>query len=332
MAGSIDASRSAFAHLYRRAGFGARPADLDAAVARGYEASVTTLLDFAAADPGVTATPAPSLPLDLRPIPKDDRNARAARRRQERAAGEQLVLWWLDRMVMATNPLPEKLAWFWHGHFATSAQKVNSPALMLRQNEIFRRQGAGGFEALTGAVAKDAAMLIWLDGRANRKAHPNENFARELLELFVLGVGNYTEPDVREAARSFTGWTLNRSSGEFRNVAAQHDTGAKTVLGASGPFSGDDVIRIAVATPASARWVVSRLWSRLAAPVRPDDAAVSALLPAYADRDIGRLLGALLRSPSFQAESVRQGLVKSPVEWLIGALRALGLRASTPSS
>ncbi|MDQ6648851.1 MAG: DUF1800 domain-containing protein [Actinomycetota bacterium] len=322
--------RSALAHLYRRVGFGARPDELDAAVKAGYAATVAALLDRSRPDPGVQSTPPPTLPLDARPGKAADAAGRRAYQQAEAAAKEALVLWWLDRMVVAANPLPEKLALFWHGHFATSVQKVGSAALMLRQNELFRSLGAGDFGALANAVSKDAAMLIWLDARSNKKARPNENFARELMELFTLGIGNYTETDVKEVARAFTGWAEEGAGGTaaYRFNARQHDDGSKTVLGHTGNLDGESVIALLAGSPASARWVVSRMWSRFARPVAPHDPQVDALLPAYGGRDCGALLRAVLSAPTFTSAEVQQGLVKQPVEWAVGALRALRLRAT----
>ncbi|MDQ6728325.1 MAG: DUF1800 domain-containing protein, partial [Actinomycetota bacterium] len=189
--------------------------------------------------------------------------------------------------------------------------------------------GAGPFEALTQAVAKDPAMLVWLDANENRKGSPNENFARELLELFVLGIGNYTENDIKEGARAFTGWQYRRQTGQFSLVPAQHDAGSKTVFGQTGTFAGEDVIRIAVAQPASANYVTARLFSGFARPVKADDPVVKDLAPAFGpNRDIGKLLRAMFLHPEFTAPASRTGLVKQPIEYVAGVLRALNLRAA----
>ena len=190
---SSDALRSDLAHLYRRAGFGATAAELDAAVAAGYAATVAGLVVPAStADPGVEATPAPELDVLAPPGKTATASARQLYATQVRSESVDLALWWVDRMVMATNPFPEKLTFFWHGHFATAIQKVRSAALMLRQNELFRSQGLGAFDILDLAVARDPAMMIWLDTAQDVASHPNENFARENMELFTLGYGNYT--------------------------------------------------------------------------------------------------------------------------------------------
>ena len=331
-----DVSRSRMAHLYRRAGFGARPEELDAAVSAGYEATVEHLLTLSAtaADPGADAVPVPSFTTaDQAYGAYSAKGAgggaagtaltRQALNRQLRQEGLSLVSWWLRRMVATTNPLREKLTFLWHGHFATAIDKVRLAGLMYRQNQVLRTMGGGNFEALVQAVAKDPAMLVWLDSNTNKAGHPNENFARELMELFTLGIGNYTEDDVKEAARCFTGWTYDRHADAFVFRAGQHDDGVKTYLGQVGDFGGDDVVRIATHQPASATWVVSRLWSHLAYPVAPDDPLVKQLASSYArDLDVTKLLRAILLHPQFVSDTARQGLVKQPVEYVVGALRA----------
>jgi len=172
-------------------------------------------------------------------------------------------------------------------------------------------------------------MLVWLDANENRKGRPNENFARELFELFLLGIGNYTEADVQEGARAFTGWQYRRQTGAFNLMPAQHDSNTKTLFGQTGDFGGEDVIRMAIAQPASASYMVSKLWSGFARPVGASDPVVRDLVPGFArDLDVGRLLRAIFLHPQFVAPAVRTGLVKQPVEYVVGTLRALGLRAA----
>ena len=209
---------------------------MDAAAAAGYAGTVDAIV--ATLTPGGdTAADAVALP-DLTPpslpgkhAPVDQRQAYNHRLGQQAAS---LVEWWVERMIVAQQPAAEKLAWFWHGHFATSIDKVKIAALMYRQNQIFRHQGAGDFTDLTGVVAQDPAMLRWLDADTNVAAHPNENFARELMELFTLGIGNYGETDVKEAARTFTGWSFDQSTLAFVERARLHDSGIKTILGQIG--------------------------------------------------------------------------------------------------
>ncbi|MGH9225556.1 MAG: DUF1800 domain-containing protein [Acidimicrobiales bacterium] len=333
-----DDARSRISHLLRRAGFGPTPAELDAAASDGYDATVDRLVDFSVPDRGADAVAAPTFtpPVAASALPADPaarREAQEAERRAQRTESQRMSQWWIDRMVASTTPLRERLTLFWHGHFATSLQKVREPELMFRQNEIFRRMGAGNFEDLTQAVSKDPAMLLWLDSNQNRRQSPNENFARELFELFTVGIGNYTEVDIREAARAFTGWQYQRAADTFRVVANLHDTGPKTVFGVSGNLGGEDVIRLASAQPATAPFMVARLWSHFARPVGVGDPVVRDLAPAFArDLDVGRLMGAMLRHPEFGSAAVRGGLVKEPIVYVAGTLRAFGLRAASPGA
>ena len=312
------------AHLLRRTGFGPTPAELDAATAAGYDATVDRLLDFTAPDPA-DATPPPSLH-----APTARRNLTVAQRKALRQAEatqlRALQLWWLGRMASTAHPLREKLTLFWHGHFATSFDKVRSADLMYRQNQLFRTMGSAGFEALTQAVAKDPAMMVWLDTRTDKAARPNENFARELMELFTLGIGNYSETDVREAARAFTGWVIDPLHLSWALQPRQHDSGPKTFLGQTGNWGGEDIVHLVVNAPAGEAFIVARLWSHFAYPVAPTDPVVRDLLPGYAkDHDITALLRAVLHHPGFTSATARTGLVKQPIEWVVGAIRALSL-------
>lgn len=324
-----DSLRSDLAHVYRRAGFGATPAELDAAVTAGYAATVASLVTApSSSDAGVLATPAPTFDVVAQP----GKNATAAQRKQVaatlRSDASNLMVWWLDRMVLASNPFPEKLTFFWHGHFATAIQKVRSAALMLRQNELFRSAGLGAFDALDLAVAKDPAMMIWLDTAQDVASHPNENFARENMELFTLGYGNYTEDDVREAARCYTGWRYNRATDAFVEVPRLHDDGSKTVLGQTGTFDGGDVIKILTHSEASHRWICTRVWNRFAKTTNGDP-AIDALLATYAaGLDVHALMSAAFMAPGFLA--TKGQLVKQPIEYVVGALRALKLRVDGP--
>jgi uncharacterized protein (DUF1800 family) len=171
-------------------------------------------------------------------------------------------------------------------------------------------------------------MLIWLDADSNERGAPNENFARELMERFTMGVGNYTQGDVEESARAFTGWAVSPGGGFIQNDWA-HDFGYKSFLGVHGDLSGEDIVRIVTATPASARWVAARMWSFLAYPVTPDDPVVSDLVPVYgAEHNMTALLQAIFTHPAFLSPATRQGLVKQPIEWVATILRAFGLRSA----
>jgi uncharacterized protein (DUF1800 family) len=333
----LDDTRSRIAHLYRRAGFGARPDELDAAAARGYQATVDSLLaGLSGPDPTGDKVAVPTLVAaagaGAGSQPQDPAARMAANLKREMAvsqADQALQTWWLNRMIVTSTPLREKLTLLWHGHFATGFEKVRNAGYMYRQNQLLRTRAGGNFETLTQAVAKDAAMMAWLDTQTDVASHPNENFARELMELFTLGLGNYTEDDVKEAARCFTGWSINRATGQYVFRTRQHDFGVKTLLGHTGTWNGDDAVHIVTRHPASARWIVAKLWSHLVYPVRPDDRIIAELSVAYGfDLDITNLLRAIFLHPEFTGAKARAGLVKQPIEYVVGIARAFGLDAT----
>ena len=317
------------AHLFRRAGFGALPDQLSAATAAGYDATVANLVSgLTAADPGADAVAAPTLSA---PVPATERRAMdvAARRALSAQLHHEfidLTTWWVGRMLATSNPLKEKLTFLLHGHFPTAISKVRYPAYMYGQNQLFRTQGSGDFDALTQAVATDPAMLIWLDANSNKAADPNENFARELMERFTMGIGTYTQADVRAGAYCFTGWRLDPRNGTFSIAARQHSTAPQDFLGVDGVNTGQQVIDLVTHSHASSLFVPSRFWSYLAYPVSPGDPVVADLAPGYAaDRNIGNLLTAILQHPQFTQPQALQGLVKQPTEYIVGCLRALGV-------
>ncbi|HET9690485.1 MAG TPA: DUF1800 domain-containing protein [Acidimicrobiales bacterium] len=327
---AVDPVRSDIAHLYRRAGFGATAAELDALTPAGYESAVDALVaGLAGPDPAGDAVPRPTLARQTGPAGPA---GSAARKAQQHDLAEQFAAlqdWWLARMIATSTPLRERLALHWHDHFATAYSKVRDPALMAEQNDAFRALGGGGFEALTVAVAKGGAMVRWLDLGTDQAAHPNENFARELLELFTMGVGTYSQDDVTAAARAFTGWTVDPATGAWVVRPRRHDGGLKTFLGQTGDWGGTDIIHMAVTAPVSPRYVLARLWSAVAYPVTPADPVVSDLVAAYGPGlDLTAAVRAALLHPAFRSPASRTGLVKGPVAWLVGAARALGLGAT----
>lgn len=238
---------------------------------------------------------------------------------------DQLKTWWLYRMTAGPCPLTEKMCLFWHNHFATSNIKVRSARHMGAQNDLIRAHAVGDFKALLAGMARDVAMLIWLDGNANRHRSPNENFAREVMELFTLGVGNYTEADIKEAARAFTGWHVRNEQFWFNRL--QHDTGNKTVFGTSGSFDGDDILRLCLAHDACPRFLALKLLREFVMPA-PNEAAVAALARCIRanDFDMKPILRDLLGSQLFFSTSSRHSLIKSPVQFVLGAYRALEVR------
>lgn len=241
-----------------------------------------------------------------------------------REQGAEAKAWWYREMLATPSPFTERMVLFWHNHFTSSVQKVRYVPALLRQNELFRREAAGNFGRLLHQVARDPAMLLYLDGAASRADSPNENFARELLELFTVGEGHYRESDIREAARAFTGWSLDHKTGRYRAYPALHDSGEKTFLGRSGPFDGDDVIAAVLDHPRTAERLVGKLWREFVSP-DPDPAEVlrlAALLRAN-DYEMKPLLRALFATAAFRDPVNRGTLFKSPVEMTIGTLRFL---------
>lgn len=323
---AMEPLRAQLAHLHRRAGFGARTETLDADLKVGYEAAVDRLLSPPAADAGAAATPAPTFVNVARPKRSDGAEARRKYRKARREQTAQAIGWWVDRMVQVDHPFSEKLTLLWHNHWATSVQKSGPPGLMLDQLATLRSLGAGDFRDLARAMVRDPALLIWLDGPQNRKGKPNENLARELMELFTLGVGHFTESDVREAARALTGWYVNPVDGTSRLVQRRHDAGSKAVLGKTADFDDRSLVDHLVDQLASARYVMARLWFRLGAPQTPPAETLTRLLDAYGPgRDLGGLIRAILLDPTFRSTAARNALVKQPVEYVVGTLRALRL-------
>ena len=331
---TVDPVRSDIALLYRRAGFGLRGVELDALVPAGYEAAVEGLISgLTGPDPAGDAVAAPTFPDIQLPGKAASASERQAVNAELRAGLMALQEWWMQRIVATSSPLREKLTLFWHGHFATGVSKVRDPKLMYLQNQLFRTRGSGSFEALTQAVAKDGAMMFWLDTETDKKAHPNENFARELMELFTIGIGNYTQDDVTAGARSFTGWAYSRRSYGYFFQAAQHDFGTKVFLDQSGDFDGTDIISILVGRPESARFVLAKLWSHFAYPVAPADPVVDDLMGAYGSGfDVAGSLRAIFLHPKFRSVEARTGLVKQPIEYVAGVARALGVGAGSSRS
>ncbi|HEY7327823.1 MAG TPA: DUF1800 domain-containing protein [Gemmataceae bacterium] len=299
------------AHLLRRVGFGATPEEIQQTVKKGFETTVEDL--FA-----------------------DDREQEAAFQDTFRRihgtlvdfeGGGQFQAWWCYRMLQTQAPLREKLTLFWHGHFATSSQKVTELPLMHQQCESLRRHAWGNFHDLVLAVSRDPAMLVWLDNEANTKEHPNENLARELMELFTLGIGNYTEKDVREAARALTGW--HRDGAKFHLRAEAHDPGVKTFLGQRGHFDGTDVVDILMQQTATPRLVARKLLIFFACPEPPEEVVTEAgELFAQMRLSVKWFLRDLFQSKFFFSAACRRTRIASPVELVIGTCRSLGVRLS----
>jgi uncharacterized protein (DUF1800 family) len=330
------ATSDPIAHLLRRAGFGATPSELSASTTAGYAATVDRLVgSLGEPDPGADAiaTPILTIPPVNRAALKTDPTAHKALVTALRPERVALTSWWLARMMAATNPLTEKLTFLLHGHFPTGISKVRFPYYMYGQNQLFRSMGAAGFDDLTQAVATDPAMLIWLDAASDKASDPNENFARELMERFTMGLGSYSELDVRAGAFCFSGWRLNPRTHAFAFDPLQHSTTPQTFLGNSGVTSGQQVIDIVTNSSASARFVPAAFWSHLAYPVTPADPVVVDLAVGYGqDRNMANLLRAIFGHPAFTSETARNGLIKQPTEYVVGALRAFGVAPATVAS
>ena len=320
-------------HLLARTGFGPTWQEIKAVSAMSREQAVAQLLRDGA--PQAAATPAPDWIDEPITPPRAIREmATAERQAYQRKQGLQTLQlrgWWINEMLGTTSPLTERMTLFWHNHFTSSQQKVRYPQLMYRQNLLLREHALGNFATLLHAASKDPAMVVYLDAATNRKGKPNENFAREVMELFTLGEGHYTETDIREAARAFTGWSLELDTAEFRNRPFQHDFGQKTVLGRSGNFDGDAVLDILLSQPRTAEYIVEKMWREFVSP-QPEGAEVRRIAAAFrgSGYDIRTALRGLLMSPAFWTQDNRAVLVKSPAEFVVGSLRQFDVPVSNP--
>lgn len=319
------------AHLLRRAGFGGTQEQIQRLTGLGLKAAVRHLVDYERIkliDPPFEAsrfTDPRAFKKHLRGLPEEQRRGL---RQQVRAISQYelqiLRAWWIRRMVTTPRPFEEKMTLFWHGHFTTGAQEVKSVRLLSAQNELFRQEAIGPFGDLVSAVCRDPAMLQYLDNASNRKKHPNENFARELLELFTLGEGNYTEEDIREAARALTGRTFDEQGYRFRK--GWHDAGEKTFLGQTGRFDGDDVVRIIMEQPATAQFLAEKLLKFFVSDL-PSARLVGAVAETLLGNgyDVRETTRKLFLSESFYAADVMFEHIKSPPEVIVGTLSSLGI-------
>ncbi len=290
-------------HLLRRAAFGGTWPELKRALEEGPQKTVDRL---------------------LRPeADADDFN----RRFDDLESGTQelpaMQAWWLRRMIQTPHPLLEKMTLFWHGHVVASKVRVQSGPLLLAYVRLLRGHALGRLDAMLAEVARDPAMLTWLEATANRKSQPTEHFARTLFERFTLGPGEFSDRDVREASRAFTGWFVLRN--KIRFIEREHDDGVKRVLGKEGNFAGEDVVKIALAQPAAPKFVVARIYRWLISETDPPSEALLAPLAEQfaADYDIARLVETVLRSNLFFSPAAYRQRVKSPVELAVGILRPM---------
>ncbi|MGA7050052.1 MAG: DUF1800 domain-containing protein [Mycobacterium sp.] len=313
----------ATARALRRAGFGVTGPEVDAAATRDWPAYVDAMLGADPdADPGAAATPMPSLAEPR--LPGKGATQAAHKQYNQQLSEQQGVLsdWWLRRMVTVDQPVHEKLTLLWHNHFATSAQKVRSAAHMAAQNQKLRGLALGDFRTLAYTMLTDAAMLRWLDGQSNTAKAPNENLAREFMELFALGHGNgYTEDDVRDGARALTGWVIG-ADGRTTLIPKRHDGTPKTLFGLTRNFDAAEFCDTVLAQPKSAEYVTGRLWRQLASDDPPSPQALGRIVSAYGPRrNLQALTRAILTDEEFTGS--RAAVVNTPTEWLVGAIRAL---------
>jgi uncharacterized protein (DUF1800 family) len=304
------------AHLLRRAGFGGTASQIASLAAQPWATTVDQLLDFSSA------------PADAEPAFLTDGSI------EDWEKEYKLQHWWLDRMATTTTPLQEKLTLFWHGHFATANNKVTDMRLMYRQNALFRAMAAGSFRDLVQQTSLQPAMLIWLDNESNTRGRPNENFARELMELFTLGVNEYTQGDVVAAARAWTGHnTLDGDRTQYHFYLSRHDTDPKTFMGVTQNWDGPGIVNFLLRDDATrkqiaSRFIAKKMWTFFVYP-DPDPSLVATLGDAFlaADLSTAALVRAIFNHPEFLSTRAKQGLVRSPAEWIVACMRAVGITA-----
>jgi uncharacterized protein (DUF1800 family) len=340
-------------HLLNRAGFGGDPEEIKRFHALGREKAVDILLE---PDEKIESHPLPEWATREQGIA--DMQARIEQRRESmemskglsaeeaeklrRASNKQMQQenrqrsvesqgWWFRRMLVTKAPLREKMTLFWHDHFATSIQKVKLPVLMMMQNGLFREHAFGNFRELTQKIVRDPAMMLYLDTQRSSKAMPNENFAREVMELFTLGEGNYTEEDVKEAARAFTGYRLNRLNGDVIQSAKQWDEGEKTIFGTTDTYNGKDVVNLIFKKDACAVFMAGKFWEFFAYE-NPPEAAVMDLAETFrrADYEVKPLLREIFLSREFYGEKSMGTQIKSPVQYLLQMLKELEVADPPP--
>ena len=325
---ATQGERLEIARLSHRFGFGPRPGEFAAALKMGVSAYRIEATTVPAIDSGLAVITEPVITdLGKRPSPNTPEVIPFAQ--AMRAQSLQMVLWWLDRMALSNHGLSERMVWFWHGHWATSIDKINYPMPMFTQNKTLRTYALGNFKEMSRAMINDGALQIWLDGGDSTLKAPNENLSRELMELFVLGVNRYSEDDVKALAKVLTGYQINNSSGKVTFNLKRHDPSAVTLLGSSAIFSGESVSDYLVARDDCATFIAERLWYRFISSSQPlpTDSTVK---KAFAERNIASAVTALASDVAMRDPN--NSLVKAPVEWFISACRALQITPSKLNS
>ena len=310
--------------LFHRFGFGPRPGEFAQALKTGFIPTRKKLLTPPTIDLGAEKVIAPAI-TDLGKRPEPNTLEVVPFAIAMRSQSQELVLWWLDKMTLSDHGLLEKMTWFWHGHWATSIQKLNYPLPMYNQNITFRTHALGNFKTMTKSMLQDGALQFWLDGQENTFKAPNENLGRELMELFTLGVNRYSEDDVKAIARSLTGYQVVRSNGLVTIKESRRDTNPVTLLGKTSIFNGDTLSDFLVEQNNCALFIAERLWYRFISSTEPMPVNIAAK-KAFSNRDIQAAITALASDPAMS--NTKYAMVKSPVEWFVSACRALEL---TPS-
>lgn len=321
----METDRLEIARLYHRFGFGPRPGEFKAALNNGVIATRTALLTPPVTDIALTSIPEPKI-TDLGQRPSQKTNELIEFNIELRQQVKDLPLWWLNRFVLADHGLTERMTWFWHGHWATAVGKINYAYPMYIQNQTLRKYALSNFNDMANAMLIDGALQFWLDGGDNTAKAPNENLARELMELFVLGVNRYTETDVRELARALTGYQIVRSNGKVTFNSKRYDPGIKTILGSSTSFNGPSAVNHLVSQSNCEKFIVERIWFRFISSQLPVESAAQ-LEAAFTTRDTSKLIAAITDSTILSNPDY--SIVKAPVEWFAGVARYLNL---TPSN
>ena len=328
------------AHLLNRAAFGGTPAEIEATRKKGLAAAVGELVDPRANSAEI---PAPTWAhprnvqatrMEIKAAKERGENFQQKARQVRMMEGEDIVdlrRWWLERMAKGPAPLLEKMTLFWHGHFATSVQKVRDAYWMWLQNDTLRRNAFGNFATLVKRMSRDPAMMIYLDLQQSRKEHPNENWARELMELFTVGIGNYSEQDIRESARAFTGYRIDMTTQQFRFAPFQEDHGTIAFMGKTGNLNGDDIIDILVSKPACAQFIGRKLWRFFV-----EDDPRAEMVDAIAERtrahnfEMRPVLREIFSSAEFYSDRVIGSQIKSPVQYIVQTSKLLNAPPPAP--
>ncbi len=310
--------------LVHRFNFGPKPGQFTELLERGVGATQESVLLHGLADPGVDAITPPNLP-NLGPMPENGSTPGAVAFWKAIYAGQTATAsWWLDRMYASDYPLTERMTWFWHGHWATAVSKIFYPLAMYKQNTTLRKYSLGSFHDMTRAMVVDGAFNYWLDNEENYLSSPNENMARELMELMTLGVNEFSQNDVRAAAHALTGYSTNIATGAVTFDATQHYNKPVAILGTRGNYNAERLADLLVSREQNARYITDRLWFRFVSGTTKPPPSLSG---AFASRDIYSLVHALVYTSAWSNPA--NALVKSPVEWFIGACRALRVRPSS---